>query len=186
MKKPVDRASQKPVDRPVNRRWFWNLPVGSGRENPDRFHLWFEPSQLLPLTKAQYLFIYWWTQKRLGQQYRGINTTTHQSHPNTHKALSKIESNRLFLRYQYMVQARYSGASSQNNYCMDRTLSHLILLAQITTRCTSIDTSKHEICCVLSDQSMKSRHIILDQRSRHTCASRKIKHYPVSIVVTYS
>ena len=33
-------SGQKPVDRPVNRRWFWNLPVGSGRENPDRFHLW--------------------------------------------------------------------------------------------------------------------------------------------------
>ena len=46
VKKPVDRAGQKPVnrpvDRPVNRRWFWNLPVGLGRENPDRFHLWFE------------------------------------------------------------------------------------------------------------------------------------------------
>ena len=39
-KKPVDRAGPKPVDRPVNRRWFWNLPVGSCRENPDRFHLW--------------------------------------------------------------------------------------------------------------------------------------------------
>ena len=34
-KKTVDRAGHKPVDR----RWFWNLPVGSGRENPDRFHL---------------------------------------------------------------------------------------------------------------------------------------------------
>ena len=40
VEKPVDRAGQKPVDLPVNRRWFWNLPVGSGRENPDRFHLW--------------------------------------------------------------------------------------------------------------------------------------------------
>ena len=39
VKKPVDRAGQKPVDRPVNWRRFWNLPVGSGRENPDRFHL---------------------------------------------------------------------------------------------------------------------------------------------------
>ena len=39
----------------------------------------------------------------------------------TPKALSKIESNRLFLRYKYMVQARYSGARSQNDYCMDRT-----------------------------------------------------------------
>ena len=39
----------------------------------------------------------------------------------THKALSKIESNGLFLRCQYMVQARYCGASSQNDYCMDRT-----------------------------------------------------------------
>ena len=38
VKKPVDRAGQKPV----NRRWFWNLPVGSGRENPDRFDLWYE------------------------------------------------------------------------------------------------------------------------------------------------
>ena len=50
VKKPVDRAGQKPVDRPVdrpvNRRWFWNLPVGSGRENPDRFHLWFKQPQL--------------------------------------------------------------------------------------------------------------------------------------------
>ena len=47
-KKPVDWAGQKPVDRsvdrPINWRWFWNLPVGSGRENPDRFHLWFRPS----------------------------------------------------------------------------------------------------------------------------------------------
>ena len=42
VKKPVDRAGQKQVDRPVNRRRFWNLQVGSGRENPDRFHLWHE------------------------------------------------------------------------------------------------------------------------------------------------
>ena len=33
-KKPVDRAGQKPVDRPVNRRWFWNLPVGSRKSWP--------------------------------------------------------------------------------------------------------------------------------------------------------
>ena len=32
VKRPVDRAGQKPVGRPVNRRRFWNLPVGSGRE----------------------------------------------------------------------------------------------------------------------------------------------------------
>ena len=37
VKKPVDRAGQKPV----NRRWFWNLPAGPGLENPDRFHLCF-------------------------------------------------------------------------------------------------------------------------------------------------
>ena len=38
VKKPVDRAGQKPVDRPVNRR---RLEIyRSGRENPDRFHLW--------------------------------------------------------------------------------------------------------------------------------------------------
>ena len=45
--KPADRAGQKPVDRagqkPVNRRWFWNLPVGLGRENPDRFHFCSRP-----------------------------------------------------------------------------------------------------------------------------------------------
>ena len=35
------------IDRPVNRRRFWNLPVGSGRENPDRFHLWQEASSRL-------------------------------------------------------------------------------------------------------------------------------------------
>ena len=40
VKKPVNRADQKPVNWSVNRRWFWNLPVWSGRENPDRFHLW--------------------------------------------------------------------------------------------------------------------------------------------------
>ena len=35
-KKPV---GQKPVNRPVHRGRFWNLSVGSGQENPDRFHL---------------------------------------------------------------------------------------------------------------------------------------------------
>ena len=33
-------SEQKPsVKKPVDRRWFWNLPVGWGRENPDRFYL---------------------------------------------------------------------------------------------------------------------------------------------------
>ena len=49
----------------------------------------------------------------------------------------RIQSFVLALPVGFMVQARYSGASSQNDYCMDRTKSHLILLAQITTRCTS-------------------------------------------------
>ena len=38
VKNSVDRASQKPVDR----RKFRNLPIGSGRENSDRFHFWIE------------------------------------------------------------------------------------------------------------------------------------------------
>ena len=37
---------KKPVDRPVNQRRFRNLPVGSGRENPDRFYLCNKPLQL--------------------------------------------------------------------------------------------------------------------------------------------
>ena len=31
---------KKTIDRLVNWRRFWNLAVGSGLENPDRFHLW--------------------------------------------------------------------------------------------------------------------------------------------------
>ena len=45
----------------VNRRWFRNLPVGSGWENPDRFHLWCRVriSVLSKVRKKlQYSFLY--------------------------------------------------------------------------------------------------------------------------------
>ena len=52
VKKTVDWAGQKPVDRPINRRWFWNLPVWSGRENLDRFHLCCSNLEVAVLTVA--------------------------------------------------------------------------------------------------------------------------------------
>ena len=55
VKIPVDRAGQKPVDLRVNRRWFWNLPVGSGRKNPDRFHLWYNDRGAHGIQKGRWL-----------------------------------------------------------------------------------------------------------------------------------
>ena len=57
------KICKKTVDRPVNRRRFWNLPDGSGQKNPDQFLLWFRHPEK---SKATELSKYIWACKDSG------------------------------------------------------------------------------------------------------------------------
>ena len=76
VKKPVDRAGQKLVDWPVNQRWFWILPVGSGRVEKILTGSIFDPSHLEISTqkcKCSNVFWTWPVSKWRAEEQRNLN-----------------------------------------------------------------------------------------------------------------